>query len=317
MNDKVGASGRKVTRQSAESKVAQGILQRIRSVVATRSELADLLTQLARSMPKRVFRRTDLPAEEFLEIYLDEARYLFEVVLPYLGRDVRILEVGGGLGLFHVLALAAGANIVSLEPGAAGFSLFRKFGLELITELTGEPERFVDGVVEELPWDDNEFDLVVSSNVLEHVSDPARAVCEMYRVVRPGGRLLHSCPNYLFPYEPHYKVPVLPCGVKLSGRALWRGFRKDPMWESLNNINALMVTRVARSLPGARLRFHDAMRLVLKRLGSEKPLATRHGLLGRLVLMAPVSAMLRALPAQLLTPMIFEIQKDGGGIDLP
>ena len=46
------------------------------------------------------------------------------------------------------------------------------------------------GAVERLPLADASFDLVLCIQVLEHVDDPARAVRELHRVVRPGGRVL-------------------------------------------------------------------------------------------------------------------------------
>lgn len=47
-----------------------------------------------------------------------------------------------------------------------------------------------------LPYGDGEFDLVLSCGVLEHVSDPAGSLRELFRVTAPGGRLLiYNLPN--------------------------------------------------------------------------------------------------------------------------
>lgn len=43
-----------------------------------------------------------------------------------------------------------------------------------------------------LPVPDRSFDAVISTQVLEHVADPARYLSECHRVLRPGGRLLLS-----------------------------------------------------------------------------------------------------------------------------
>jgi len=43
-----------------------------------------------------------------------------------------------------------------------------------------------------LPIDDDSFDIVLCTQVLEHVDDPAAAVREMHRVTKPGGRVLAS-----------------------------------------------------------------------------------------------------------------------------
>ena len=50
----------------------------------------------------------------------------------------------------------------------------------------------LEGTVEDLPVDDPSFDVVLCTQVLEHVDDPARAVRELRRVTAPGGRVLAS-----------------------------------------------------------------------------------------------------------------------------
>lgn len=46
------------------------------------------------------------------------------------------------------------------------------------------------GTAEDLPWHDASFDRVVYINVLHHLTDPAQALRESFRVLRPGGALL-------------------------------------------------------------------------------------------------------------------------------
>jgi SAM-dependent methyltransferase len=43
------------------------------------------------------------------------------------------------------------------------------------------------GVAEDLPYDDDAFDVVLCTQVLEHADDPAQVVAEIHRVLRPGG----------------------------------------------------------------------------------------------------------------------------------
>ena len=51
------------------------------------------------------------------------------------------------------------------------------------------------GRVDRLPWPDAHFDAAVCLDVLEHAADPAAAVAELARVVRPGGTLVASVPH--------------------------------------------------------------------------------------------------------------------------
>jgi SAM-dependent methyltransferase len=61
---------------------------------------------------------------------------------------------------------------------------------DLARALDGVPARLVRAPAERLPFAAGSFDTVVSTLVLCTVSDPARAVAEIVRVLKPGGRLL-------------------------------------------------------------------------------------------------------------------------------
>jgi SAM-dependent methyltransferase len=49
----------------------------------------------------------------------------------------------------------------------------------------------------QLSWADASFDVAISCETIEHVPDPRRAIRELARVLRPGGLLYLTCPNYL------------------------------------------------------------------------------------------------------------------------
>lgn len=71
----------------------------------------------------------------------------------------------------------------------------RGYAVTPIDLASGFPECQVVNVDEGLPYPDAAFDLVWCSEVLEHLRDPARALAEMRRVTRPGGRLVLTTPN--------------------------------------------------------------------------------------------------------------------------
>jgi SAM-dependent methyltransferase len=51
------------------------------------------------------------------------------------------------------------------------------------------------GTIEKLPFESNFFDLVVSAWVLEHLPDPEKAFQEIFRVLKPGGKVIFLTPN--------------------------------------------------------------------------------------------------------------------------
>lgn len=56
---------------------------------------------------------------------------------------------------------------------------------------------------EALPYPANKFDTILSHEVLEHVQDDRKAVQEMVRVLKPGGRVVIFAPNRWYPFETH------------------------------------------------------------------------------------------------------------------
>jgi SAM-dependent methyltransferase len=77
------------------------------------------------------------------------------------------------------------------------------------------------------PLPSSTFDLILSHEVIEHVQDDRAAICEMVRVLRPGGRIVLFCPNRGYPFETHgiywngrYKFGNIPLVNYLPRR--WR-----------------------------------------------------------------------------------------------
>ena len=96
-----------------------------------------------------------------------------------------VLEIGAGTGL-NLRHYPAGLDeLVLAEPGAR---IGGRIDLDRAPE--GVPVRLEQAPAEYLPFADASFDTVVSTLVLCTVSDPRRAVSEVARVLRPGGRLL-------------------------------------------------------------------------------------------------------------------------------
>lgn len=96
-----------------------------------------------------------------------------------------VLEIGAGTGLNLRHYPAHLDRLVLVEPGA-------RIGakIDLDRGPAGVPARLVQAPAEYLPFEDASFDTVVSTLVLCTVRDPRRAVAEVDRVLRPGGRLL-------------------------------------------------------------------------------------------------------------------------------
>jgi SAM-dependent methyltransferase len=69
-------------------------------------------------------------------------------------------------------------------------------------DVPSNPHADLTGSIEAIPAEDASFDAVLCLQVLEHVRDPAAAVCELRRVVKPGGRVFAST-HGVFVYHPN------------------------------------------------------------------------------------------------------------------
>ena len=118
---------------------------------------------------------------------------------PWLATQVtwptepRVLEVGCGAGWMWAEAAARlpgdlDLTLTDVSPGMVGEALDRVGSLGRYRRITG---RVAD--VQDLPFRDASFDVVVANYVLHHVPDPGRAVAEMARALRPGGTLVVAC----------------------------------------------------------------------------------------------------------------------------
>jgi ubiquinone/menaquinone biosynthesis C-methylase UbiE len=103
-------------------------------------------------------------------------------------REDRALDLGCGDGAFTELLAKAVAEVVGADVAQSALRRARAHNPSLEFRLVP-----IDGP---LPFDDNAFELVWSSEVIEHVADTARWLSEARRVLVPGGRLLLTTPNH-------------------------------------------------------------------------------------------------------------------------
>lgn len=118
----------------------------------------------------------------------------------------RILDCGCGAGDYVLRLLEDTPHVQGIEYEAAKVDEYRSRAVER--------ERVVQGDIQDMPFDDASFDIVLLNEVLEHIPDEMAGLREIHRVLAPGGKLAIFSPNRLYPFETH--------GVtrRATGRAL-------------------------------------------------------------------------------------------------
>ncbi|MFH0889241.1 MAG: methyltransferase domain-containing protein [Planctomycetota bacterium] len=111
--------------------------------------------------------------------------------------DDIILDVGCGVGyfIFDIMKRYPDVNLsfAGLDPVRSNiYWLNYRSQEENKTNLIG-----IMGGAESLPFMDDSFDMIVTSEVIEHILDKEKAINQMHRVLKPGGRLFISTPARL------------------------------------------------------------------------------------------------------------------------
>jgi ubiquinone/menaquinone biosynthesis C-methylase UbiE len=170
--------------------------------------------------------------------------YILENERVKHAHDQRFRETVGHLGLCPGLRVL---NVTSRDCEAEDYIRRESDGVEVVNaEISGglmrvaaerrpEAKQIKLETYSKLPFGDLEFDRIISLETLEHVAEPDRFLSELFRVARPGARMVLSCPPATseIPYRlyswlfgghgegPHRFPPSREVKKKLSG-AGWK-----------------------------------------------------------------------------------------------
>jgi SAM-dependent methyltransferase len=119
------------------------------------------------------------------------------LIRPHMKAGSRVLEIGCGAGNLLLEATVGASYPVALDLARPSLAFVRS----RLQKASAEPEgprgfACIQAIGERLPLADECFDCVLLSEVIEHLESPEIAVGEAARVLRPGGRLLVTTPNY-------------------------------------------------------------------------------------------------------------------------
>jgi SAM-dependent methyltransferase len=206
---------------------------------------------------------------KLFDVFAAEARFARQWLEPNLRKlkaGSQVLEVGAGLMLVSCQLMREGYQVTALEPVGEGFSGFLALqgvvlnharGIGIAPTILALPVERLDKV--------GMFSFAFSVNVMEHIESLPACMANIVRALAPAGIYRFTCPNYLFPYEPHFDIPTL-LSKSLTGRV----FRKrilesrqveDQMglWRSLNWINVFSIQQVCRRIGGVSVDFDRSM----------------------------------------------------------
>jgi SAM-dependent methyltransferase len=152
-----------------------------------------------------------------------------------------VLDVACGTGNAAIPAAQAGGKVIGLDLTPELFEAGRRRAAEAGVEI-----EWVEGDAESLPYDDESFDVVLSTFGCMFAPDHERAAAEIARVVKPGGRLGIAA------WDPEGSVGKFFAAMAPFAPEPPPGFQPPPLWGTRDHVSALFEGK------GVELRFEDA-----------------------------------------------------------
>lgn len=112
----------------------------------------------------------------------------YQFLAKNISPQMKVLNIGVGRGGLEEILLSIGANVSCLDPSKESIEFLRnKFGLG---------DRAQEGYSQSMPFSDNQFDVVIMSEVLEHLDDDILkdTLLEVRRVLRKKGKFIGTVP---------------------------------------------------------------------------------------------------------------------------
>jgi SAM-dependent methyltransferase len=112
----------------------------------------------------------------------------------------KVIDVGCGAGRHSYEAYRRGADVIAFDQNAEELAevdtMLQAMGAEGEAPESAKAQVVVGDALA-LPYPDGTFDVVIASEILEHVPDDETAIAELVRVLRPGGSLVVTVPRWL------------------------------------------------------------------------------------------------------------------------
>lgn len=256
---------------------------------------------------------------KLFDTYFEEAKFGYSRVADKIEiqkrklkkSELKIFEFGSGPSFLALFLAFDGYSVQTVEPAKDEFSFFKDMQRVVMGIAKSENLSLshFEGTLE--TFSSNEmYDFVFSINVLEHVEDPFACLEKATKLIGKDGLIFIHCPNYLIPYEPHLKIPLLPNRKIAQIIYKERIEKSEQLWKGLNFITATSVRNFTASR-NLDLTFHDALSDAFLRVGRDPQFAARTPyllrLLTRFLLNSGMLRMLKLLPPWLYSPMEFSI----------
>ena len=227
--------------------------------------------------------------EHYCDFVLADVVFGFSEIFDFLNkRNVSsVLEIGSGTGILlnELKESFPDIQFSGIDPNISGFhnlktiiSKLNEDGYNIKVESTGV-EKYSS---------DKKFDLIFSINVFEHVEDQIQYLLKTHELLNKNGLNVILCPNYDFPYEPHFVIPIIINKkiTKFIFNSKIENFEKKEnehgLWDGLSFLGRKKIEKILKNQNYTYF-LDDTIKVrMLNRLNSDKAFKKRQGIAGTL-----------------------------------
>jgi len=219
------------------------------------------------------------------------ARKFLQPSLEELKTDSDILEIGGGILALAIQLASEGFKVTTVEPVGEGFAEIN-YLMNLFSEIAYSENLEFElkrSPIEDCTFD-HKFDFIFSINVMEHLNNPYVVLAQLVELLKQGAKYQFICPNYNFPYEPHFgkwlysrKDGAFFMGPKRAISSSMPALEAEGLYRSLNFISFSRVIEFSKLNNIQSKANPQAFYNLLLRVVEDPVLAKRHNALSLIV----------------------------------
>ncbi len=232
--------------------------------------------------------------EKLCNFVLADVIFGFSEISEILKKNPKInsvLEIGSGSGILlnELKIFFPHMNFKGIDPNESGYQLYR----EIFESLDNRKFEIENIQVEKFHTKQN-FDLIFSINVFEHVRDWKKYIDQTSILLNDNGMNIIFAPNYDFPYEPHFVIPII-INKKITKFFFQRKIKKSEikdtgnesgLWDGLNFIGKRKVEKFLKKNNYPYSFDFSIKDRMLNRIINDKEFKRRQGLGGRIAIFA-------------------------------
>ena len=228
------------------------------------------------------------------EIWVNEALFGFFHIKEFckkLKKNNNVLEIGCGSGILLNLLLEKfkDINFEGIEPFGDGFSSLTK-----LNSLSKKNGVSIKNIGYEKLSTNCKYDLIFCVNVFEHLYDWRKFLEKVSFLLKKNGSIIVLCPNYGFPYESHFRVPILfNKGItSLIFQKYIRSYEKKNecigLWKSLNFVKKReVINHIKDSIHTKNLKIYDDLSILdflVERIMNDREFRKRQKIVGAIAI---------------------------------